>query len=147
MAFQTNSGRKKPTGKWCGKCPKCLFIFVSLYPFVETEKLIKIFGKNLFEDEKLLPIMLELIGEKRFKPFECVGTKKESLVAFHLSWKKNGERFSFKSSFLLKYFEKNILPKYPNLETESKKLMNSWNEQHNLPKTLEKVLKIEFRLK
>jgi len=147
VAFQTNSGKKLPTGKWCGKCPKCLFIFVSLYPFVETEKLIKIFGKNLFEDEKLLPTMLELIGEKRLKPFECVGTKKESLVAFHLSWKKNGERFSVKPSFLLKYFEKNILPKYPNLETESKKLMNSWNERHNLPKTFEKVLKIEFRLK
>ncbi len=137
-AYKTYSGTKKPTKKWCGQCPKCLFIFTCLYPFVKKQKLIKIFGENLFENRKLLPIMQQLIGEKGFKPFECVGTKKESLVAFYLSWKKNkvGKR-----PFLLKYFERNVLPKYPNLEEDSKKLMNSWSNQHNLPKDFNKTLK------
>jgi len=139
VAFQTNSGRKRPIGRWCGQCPKCLFVFVSLYPFVENRELIKVFSKNLFEDKKLLPLMLRLIGEKSFKPFECVGSKKESLIAFYLSWKKAkraGER-----PYLLNYFEKEILPKYKNLERESKKIMGSWSDQHNLLRSLEKILK------
>lgn len=93
--------RKK---SWCGKCPKCLFVFASLYPFV-GEKVIKIFKKNLFEDKKLLPLMLQLIGKKKFKPFECVGTVKESYLAFKMSVEKFKERKE-KLPFLLKYFEK-----------------------------------------
>jgi len=121
-AYKTDSGRKKPTKKWCGKCPKCLFVFLCLYPFVCEKELIKIFGKNLFKDRRLLPIMQELAGERKFKPFECVGTKKESLIGLYLSWKK--EKDKKKPPFLLNYFEKKILPKYKNLERESKKIFN-----------------------
>src|SRR3989344_9044657 len=75
-AHKTASGSKKPTGKWCGKCSKCLFVFASLYPFVEEKQLVNIFGANLFEDQSLIPLMEELVGERSFKPFECVGTTK-----------------------------------------------------------------------
>ena len=85
--------------------------------------------------------MQELIGKRRFKPFECVGTKKESLVAFYLSWKKNRHLNNSTYVYLLRYFQAKILPKYPNLEKESKKILNFWNNQHNLPKNFEKVLK------
>jgi hypothetical protein len=103
VAFQTKSGTKRPIKKWCGKCPKCLFVFASLYPFI-GERVIKIFRKNIFEDKKLLPLMLQLIGKKKFKPFECVGTKKESFLAFKLSlqrWKKENKKLPF----LLKKFQ------------------------------------------
>jgi len=141
VAYQTASGTKRPTEKWCGRCPKCLFVFTALYPFIEESELLKIFGKNLFEDKKLLPIMQELIGERKFKPFECVGTKKESLIAFYLSFKKCiGDTYA-NLPFLLKYFREKILPKYPNIEKESKKLLDSWNNQNNLPKEFEKILK------
>lgn len=138
-AYKTDSGRKKPIKKWCGKCPKCLFVFASLYPFIESKKLIKIFRKNLFEDRKLSSLMLQLIGKERFKPFECVGTKKESLVAFYLSWKKTKRRG--KMPVLLKYFENKILPKHKNLERESQRIINSWLNQHNLPRNFEKALR------
>jgi hypothetical protein len=140
-AYKTDSGTKKPTKKWCCNCSKCLFIFAILYPFVDEKKLIKIFGKNLFKNKTLLPIMQELIGERKFKPFECVGTKKESLVAFYLSWKKYKNRTRVILPPVLKYFEKKILPRYPNLDLESKKMLNSWNNQHNLPKEFEKAIK------
>jgi hypothetical protein len=149
-AFKTYSGIKKPSGKWCGRCPKCLFVFMVLYPFIDKDKLIKIFGENLFDPEgklsasygarkKMLALMLELIGERKFKPFECVGTKKESLVALYLSWKKDEKR-KIKMPFLLKYFENKILPKYPNLEKEAKKIMNSWDNRNNLNINFRKVL-------
>ena len=152
VAYQTASGTKLPTKKWCGKCSKCLFVFAILYPFVgkknppsrkatEDKELLKIFGKNLFKDKKLLPIMQQLTGERGFKPLECVGTKKESLIAFYLSWKKSRDRVSTKLPFLLRHFEKKILPKYPNIEKESKKLLDSWNNQNNLSKEYEKILK------
>ncbi len=142
-AYKTASGTKKPAKKWCGQCSKCLFIFVCLYPFLKEKWLLKIFGKNLFEDKELLPLMQELIGERKFKPFECVGTKKETLIAFYLSWKKfkNGqEQFLTKLPVLLGYFEEKILPKYPDLDKESKKMLSSWDKQHNLPKEFAEAL-------
>jgi len=82
--------------------------------------------------------MDELTGERNFKPFECVGTTKESLVAFYLSWQK--AKKSGILPFLLKYFEDKILKNYPDLEKESKKILNSWNSKNNLPKGFERFL-------
>ncbi|MFH1582665.1 MAG: hypothetical protein ABIA08_02835 [bacterium] len=101
-AHKTDSGRKKPKRKWCGKCSKCLFTFLMLYPFLDEKKLTKIFGRNLFGDKSLLPLLLELIGKRKFKPFECVGTKKESVAALSLAVDKQ----KGKLPFLLDYFQK-----------------------------------------
>jgi len=135
-AYKTASGTKKPTKKWCGRCSKCLFTFIVLYPFIKEKELLKIFKKNLFEDKNLLPIMQELIGERGTKPFECVGTQKESLVAFYLSWKKSKSK-----PVLLKYFEREILPKHKNIDKASKELLASWNKENNLPKRFLKLVR------
>ena len=110
-AYKTDSGRKKPTGKWCGKCSKCLFAFLMLYPFLDKKVMIDIFGSNLFEDESLIPILEELIGKREVKPLECVGTRKESMVALNISWEKNKIVERDKQPALLKYFEEEILTK------------------------------------
>jgi len=141
-ASKTDSGKKIPTGKWCCSCSKCLFVYASLYPFLNIIQLEEIFGENIFRKINLIPMMEQLIGEKDFKPFECVGTRKESLVAFYLSWKKSHRKEE--RPFLLRHFEKKFLPKYKNLEEESKKIMNSWNNQHNLPGNFEKILKMKI---
>lgn len=70
-----NAGSKQDI--WCGKCPKCLFAFIILSPFVDRELLEEVFGGNLFEDEELLRYMDELCGLSEVKPFECVGTVSE----------------------------------------------------------------------
>jgi len=41
-----NAGSK--TDEWCGKCPKCLFTYIILSPFIERRTLVKIFGKDFF---------------------------------------------------------------------------------------------------
>jgi len=94
----------KPSVKsrWCGDCPKCLFVYASLCPFLEKKQLWQIFKKNLFEKKELLPIMKALIGQGRHKPFECVGTYKESRLAFNLSFKK--AKKSGKVPYLLQKF-------------------------------------------
>lgn len=131
-AFKTYSGTKKTSKKWCGSCAKCLFIWTILYPFLNKEKLIKIFGENLFEKKELIPLMKELI---KAKPFECVGTEKESLIAFYLSFKKEKDL-----PILLKHFKEKILPKYTGLEKQSLVILKSWNKNHFIPKKLLKRL-------
>ena len=67
-----NAGSK--TDSWCGKCPKCLFTWLALSPFLSQAELTGIFGKNLLKDKNLRPILEQLDGSVEVKPFECVGT-------------------------------------------------------------------------
>ncbi len=102
-----NAGMKiltKSNERWCCECPKCLFVYLSLYPFLKEQEINKIFGKNIFENKKLLPVMKGLLGRGAVKPFECVGTKKEVLKAMNLCLKKSKNK---KLPYLLNYFKNN----------------------------------------
>ena len=74
-----NVGSK--TNVWCCNCPKCLFTFIILSPFVPPEKLAETYGENLFEKAELLPDLQQLCGMTSEKPFECVGTIDEVCIA------------------------------------------------------------------
>ncbi len=74
---------------WCGNCPKCLFAFIILSPFLEKEVLKQVFGKNLFEDENLKTYLLQLCGVGEQKPFECVGTIEEVNIAIAMRIRRN----------------------------------------------------------
>ncbi len=82
-------GQLSAKERWCGNCVKCLFIYMTLYPYLEKKELYRIFGKNIFENKKLLPVMRNLLEKGRVKPFECVGTKAESRKSFELCLKKS----------------------------------------------------------
>ena len=69
---------------WCWICPKCLFVYTMLRTFVWKETVNDIFNKDLFEDESLIPLFNELLGIDWIKPFECVGTNEEMVLAFWL---------------------------------------------------------------
>jgi len=76
---------------WCGRCPKCRFVFLVLAPFLEPDRLAAIFGRNLLDDLQQLEGFRDLFAAGR-KPFECVGEQRESLLAFlllleHRSWR------------------------------------------------------------
>jgi UDP-N-acetyl-alpha-D-muramoyl-L-alanyl-L-glutamate epimerase len=75
--------------RWCGECPKCAFVFAILSPFMERDRLVEIFGKDLLADENLKSLFAELTGEKDIKPFECVGTPDEVRTA--LKWAGESE--------------------------------------------------------
>jgi hypothetical protein len=67
-----NAGSK--TDSWCGECPKCLFTYIMLSPFMEARLLVDIFGKDLLNDPSLKEILDQLTGRSETKPFECIGT-------------------------------------------------------------------------
>ena len=78
-----NAGSKQDI--WCGKCPKCLFVYLILSPFLSTEELTAIFGRNLLEDPEMIPLLEKLTGLLPEKPFECVGSRDEVNTAIALT--------------------------------------------------------------
>ncbi|MDR0490962.1 MAG: hypothetical protein LBH28_06935 [Oscillospiraceae bacterium] len=70
--------------QWCGSCPKCLFVYIILSPFLDDAALVSIFQKNLFEDIRLKGMLDELAGFTPEKPFECVGSRSEVRAALDM---------------------------------------------------------------
>ena len=66
---------------WCGVCAKCLFTWCILAPFMKEAELEEIFGRNLFKDKSLRPLLDQLTGVADEKPFDCVGTVSEVNMA------------------------------------------------------------------
>lgn len=142
-AFRScNRGQK--TNSWCGQCSKCLFTFISLLPFTSEEQLTDIFGTNLLEDENLRETALELMGKGDHKPFECVGTHEENIVAFYIcaEWYRQGNR---SLPVLLKLVSQQVLAGESKLKQRSDQLLQSWNPDHSLPADLEQMLKLEVK--
>jgi hypothetical protein len=87
-AFSSCNKGLKTGVKWCCDCPKCLFTYLMLSPYLTEKQLVKIFGKNLLKEKKMWPLLKKLTGESGQKPFECVGTYQESKLALELNKKK-----------------------------------------------------------
>jgi UDP-N-acetyl-alpha-D-muramoyl-L-alanyl-L-glutamate epimerase len=134
-AFRScNAGSK--TGSWCGACSKCLFTYIILSPFIEATKLEQIFGKDLFEEASLIPLLRELTGTEPTKPFDCVGTTDEVVTALYAIVKsKQGDL-----PLLLSYFIKNIAPLKPPL-SNSIAIGRSYDSNHSLNERFLNILK------
>jgi len=134
-----NVGSK--TDEWCGKCPKCLFTYVILSPFLSGYELNLIFKRNLLDDKALLPIFDELIGVGPTKPFECVGTLDDVNAALVLTIKKHQES---KLPVLLDYYLKTAaFVSSKNLNTN--KLLSEINSEHFLNYSFLSILKAKLK--
>jgi len=96
----------KVNGKWCNSCPKCAFVFCMLSAFLPKKTVINIFGRNLLDDKTMLVIYRQLWGTQDIKPFECVGTPDEVIMALYLSYQNK----EFENDAIMGFFEKEILP-------------------------------------
>ena len=128
-----NKGSKGVNWIWCGDCPKCLFVYTILSPFIEQKKLEEIFGANLFEKENLLQTFIELCGFGDIKPFECVGTFSE--VRYSIS-KVIKLIDANELPYLLKYYKEHF-----DLVDTSDSNLKYFNENNNLPDEFKKILK------
>ena len=86
-----NRGSVGGKNEWCGKCSKCLFVYIILAPFLPEEEMIDIFGSNLLNDLELEKYYRELTGIDKTKPFECVGTRDEVKEAIKMIVEKYKE--------------------------------------------------------
>lgn len=66
--------------RWCGHCPKCLFVQIILAPHLSDAAVAQVFG-GVFLGAENLPLLRELLALEAHKPFECVGTPEEVAAA------------------------------------------------------------------
>ncbi|MBO6025811.1 MAG: hypothetical protein J6P73_01020 [Bacteroidales bacterium] len=118
-----NAGSK--TDSWCGKCPKCLFTWIILSPFLSRQRLTEIFGKDLLVDPDLRPVFEELNGTSPVKPFECVGTVEEVRACVDFMKEREGT----------------IVEDSPQGEAAVEEILKRFNEEHFLPETFVNILK------
>lgn len=132
-----NIGSKEKEWKWCCKCAKCLFSYIILSPYLYKEKLIKIFGEDLFENTSLLNTFIELTGNGNTKPFDCVGTFEEANFAISKTI-ENILNENKELPYLLKYYKDN----YKLVDTTND-ITKQYNEENNLNKEQDIMLKKE----
>lgn len=131
-------GSKEKEWKWCGKCPKCLFVYTILSPYLYKDELVDIFGKDLFEDKELLKTFIELTGNGKTKPFECVGTFEEVNFAISMTISKL-EKENKELPYLLRYYKENF--KLSDLTID---ITKRFNNENNLTKEQSELLKEEI---
>ncbi len=130
-----NVGSKSTPWIWCCNCPKCLFVYSILSPFLYRDKLVEIFGGDMFENTMLLSTFIELCGYGEIKPFECVGTYSEVRYAISETIRKYEDKPNL--PYLLKYY-------YEHFELSDENPLDDYNEDHNVPKEFEDLLKQEL---
>lgn len=128
-----NVGQKDDV--WCHQCPKCIFVFLMLFPFVD-EKLLtnQVFSSNLFQDLSLLPTFKQLADPSLDKPLECVGTDEEVRLALKMSinhYIENSQPLPAVLSELQSWLADQPI---------NDQLLEEWNSDHNLDEKLEKIL-------
>jgi UDP-N-acetyl-alpha-D-muramoyl-L-alanyl-L-glutamate epimerase len=91
--------------RWCGKCPKCAFVFVMLGAFIPRRRMVEMFGEDLLVKPELLVMYKDLTGYGTMKPFECVGEFEEVIAAFALI---HG-RGEYEDSVIMQWFIRDVM--------------------------------------
>ena len=132
-----NVGSKEKEWKWCLNCAKCLFAYIILSPYLYKNKLVSIFGADMFENKDLLETFIELTGNGENKPFDCVGTYEE--VNFAISKTiENIESRNGTLPYLLQYYKNN----YKLVDTKDD-ITKRYNNENNLNEEQNEILRKE----
>lgn len=132
-----NVGSKGAEWKWCCNCAKCLFAYTILSPYLYREKLVNIFGEDLYEKESLLQTFIELTGNGEVKPFDCVGTFEEVNFAATKTI-MNIEEQNKELPLLLNYYKENY-----GLANTSEDITKRYNDENNLTDEQNEMLRKE----
>jgi UDP-N-acetyl-alpha-D-muramoyl-L-alanyl-L-glutamate epimerase len=130
-----NAGSKNDT--WCGKCAKCLFTWIILSPFLDQDRLVCIFGKNLLDDPALIPLFDELTGVAESKPFDCIGTIDEVNAALvNLVTRLSDSDYPV---LIRHYLSSAAYGRSKGMDIQS--LLSTFNPDHFLPEKFETILR------
>lgn len=125
--------------KWCGHCPKCLFVYIILSPFLRLERLKEIFGSDMLNDESMIPTFDKLIGIVPEKPFECVGTCDEANTAVCMTIQRLKAKQQELPKLYAYYKSKGLYQTYSNIKENP--YMNYYNEENQVPEEFIQRLK------
>lgn len=130
-----NRGSKKNI--WCCECPKCLFVAVMLSPFLSPEELKSIFGCDMLDKTELEADFDGLCGFTGVKPFECVGTADEVVLALEITAEKYRKSGTPMPALLRRFCEKNTA-------RADSSLLTGFNEENLIPKKFDGCVKRMF---
>jgi|GEM_PF-2131160 len=108
--------------RWCCNCPKCAFSYALIESVTDYNFAQKAVGKDLFAVTQLEYIWKLLFDPNFEKPFECVGEKRETLMALAKCKKQRLEKGQ----------PLGILAQIPNIEFDENLL--KINSPSNIPK-------------
>lgn len=131
-----NAGSK--TDSWCGHCPKCLFVYLILSPFLSSREMRDIFGRDMLEDTSMKATLEQLVGIQEEKPFECVGSRAEINTAVVLTidrMESEGEMLPA----LLSYYKDTSL--YNEYKTAGDRYSSYYDSENLLPDAWAKLVK------
>ena len=121
---------------WCGHCPKCLFVYIILSPFLSLEELDAIFGKRLFEEETLMEDFDKLCGILPEKPFECVGSRDEVNASITETISKYAAKQIQLPALLMHYQDAAVVP-----SIAFDKYIKQYSKEHALNDYFESIIK------
>ena len=138
--------RGQSTNSWCGRCPKCLFVYTALYPFLEREQILGIFRSaerhaDLFAWEGAAEVLRALLGLDKEKPFECVGTREETLAAVHWCIEKHRAQ-GIALPAALETIQETALSARTDVPQLTQRILTSWTDQHFLPLDISNLLRV-----
>lgn len=115
---------------WCCNCPKCLFVYLILSPFLTTQEAISMFKENLLEKDSLIDTMEKLIGYQSEKPFECVGSREEVNTAICM---KIAQMKEHHESLPLLFEHYMNLPQYQEYKDAQNPYASYFNKENLIP--------------
>lgn len=133
--FKTSASIQSGVKKyWCNACPKCLFVYSILRPFLTRDETLSIFWKELYEDVTLETLFRELAWISWIKPFECVGTNEEVILAMKMAY----DNWQWDFPFILEIFQKEVQSKMSQQDFENirKKVCTPDFNNHYIPEHL-----------
>lgn len=120
---------------WCLKCPKCAFVALALAPHIDKARLQSIFGQDPLALPRMRRLIARLCGPN--KPFECVGTQGESMMAL---WMARGRHPH--DRFIESLCESRCSG--TNMAAQEREYMHSFDRPHSIPAELADAVMARF---
>lgn len=143
--FKIIEQHKTTDNRWCCACPKCAFVYSIFRPFLDADQTEIIFWKELYEDIWLEILFKELLWISWIKPFECVWTNEEVILAMYLYYKQLKLHWRL-IPYIIDIFQKEVLSKMneEDFRALEKKLLHLRIDQDYIPQDIKQLLVLKY---
>ena len=106
---------------WCGRCPKCAYVWLNYMAYLPTKLVDDIFGENLFDLPENTESFRQMLGLAKHTPFECIGQIPEAQLAFEICKRKGltGEAMTLYQQHFLTLETAEILDRYLQVDAQA----------------------------
>ncbi|OGV96149.1 hypothetical protein A2W24_05285 [Microgenomates group bacterium RBG_16_45_19] len=129
---------------WCGRCPKCAFVYLLLNAFLPQTRIKAIFGpEDFFTRPVIIHHLRDLVGLGQHKPFDCVGTSSDTQMALILTLQRLYTQ-SLPLPAPLTQIAQALNLDFSNAAQLLANLTTAWDHHHHLPPAYVQVLKAKL---